>query len=866
MESQYPQQTRSYGPHPMKMTIQPLQHSDNDRSSSELRALDCNLTSLCDHIQMEGFNSGSFSDIVVHAMGSTYHLHRLILSRSSYFRNMLHGPWKEATSPIVTLLVDDKNVNAEAIGMALAYLYGHLPKLNDNNAFRVLASASFLDLQDLCAICTDFIISELWTSNFLAYQVFAEGQDYGMHGERVRNACWGYLCQSGAMELKEVLPKLSSQTLHALLTSDELWVPSEEKRFELALYTLLVKGAFCKTEHSEQGNSCAEMGVDGHSDPFESKSKNLVDSLSRKRLESEQGPCLKDELKGQGAAHGILVELIDSVADLQVVVSSSKQSNLNDVHSSALEQSSSLGNPFSEMIGNRTSCSYVEMPIGVGTNGRGTSGVAMEGPSEAGSYNLNNNSWVTGDQSGHCTSMEPSCTGLMLNDWGRCGPPSISWGGRVVGRRQVQSYAKGNCGIHGEDYDTFVNIFEGGSLLYCNMSFEALLNVRKQLEELGFPCKAVNDGVWLQMLLSQRVQEIGADTCKVCCFASMTCACRQPFGFSQGFSTTGYYMQEHEQNISSSNMGNVYVADSTQSDGNGLFRSERVHVRGPIDGLAGIGRGTTFVPTAAWPPTRFVFSRVPFGVGNRNCQQPNANEDSESRTDHSGDLTGDGLTALVGLSPGGIGTTNVHGEHVGRGCEAELRSRLPGPSISAPCSQGVAAQMLDAPEHAIGIEWENTNSSSISLDMKTPLSHFPPFRFGVEFEDVHRLNDGQVKHSQEYFYAGSLWKVSVQAFNDEDPQGRRTLGLFLHRRKAEPADSFRKVHTYVDSREKVTARYQLICPSKREVMVFGSFKQRGTLLPKAPKGWGWRTALLFDELSELLQNGTLRVAAVVQLV
>lgn len=59
---------------------------------------------------------------------------------------------------------------------------------------------------------------------------------------------------------------------------------------------------------------------------------------------------------------------------------------------------------------------------------------------------------------------------------------------------------------------------------------------------------------------------------------------------------------------------------------------------------------------------------------------------------------------------------------------------------------------------------------------------------------------------------------------------------------------------------------QLICPSKREVMLFGSFKQSGSLLPKAPKGWGWRTALLFDELSELLQNGALRVAAVVQLV
>ena len=49
-------------------------------------------------------------------------------------------------------------------------------------------------------------------------------------------------------------------------------------------------------------------------------------------------------------------------------------------------------------------------------------------------------------------------------------------------------------------------------------------------------------------------------------------------------------------------------------------------------------------------------------------------------------------------------------------------------------------------------------------------------------------------------------------------------------------------------------------------MVFGSFKDSGTLLPKAPKGWGWRTAILFDELPDLLQGGALRIVAVVQLV
>lgn len=30
----------------------------------------------------------------------------------------------------------------------------------------------------------------------------------------------------------------------------------------------------------------------------------------------------------------------------------------------------------------------------------------------------------------------------------------------------------------------------------------------------------------------------------------------------------------------------------------------------------------------------------------------------------------------------------------------------------------------------------------------------------VEFEDVHRLANGHVEHSPEFFYAGSLWKVS----------------------------------------------------------------------------------------------------------
>lgn len=244
-----------------------------------------------------------------------------------------------------------------------------------------------------------------------------------------------------------------------------------------------------------------------HSNSSKVKGKNLNDSGTSKVLESELGHTnLKDELEGRNAAHKILVELADCVVDIQAGLSDSKQSiqqvsctqsNLGQRYYSNMEQSSSLSNTLPDGI--RSSCSLFEMPMAVGTNGLGANEVAMEGPSEEGSCYLNNSNWLAGDQSAHCSSMKSSSNDLVPNEWGRCGLPPLSCGDKVVGRRQVKAHAKGNSGICREEYDAFANIFEGGSLLYCNMSFEALLNVRRQLEELGFPCKAVNDGLWLQV-------------------------------------------------------------------------------------------------------------------------------------------------------------------------------------------------------------------------------------------------------------------------------------------------------------------------------------------------------------------------------
>ncbi|KAH6559439.1 hypothetical protein KP509_1Z008400 [Ceratopteris richardii] len=858
----------------MTLTSTPTSSAVSDADSNEeIRSLDCNLAALCEHVQSEGWNAGAFSDIIVHAMGSTYCLHRLILSRSSVFRHMLQGPWKEAGASEVSLQIDDENVNGEAVAIALSYLYGHHPKLNDGNAFRVLAAASFLDLQDLCAICTEFIISEIWTDNFLAYQAFAESQDYGVYGERVRKACWGYLCRGGAVELKEILPKLSTQTLRTLLTSDELWVLSEEKRFELALSVLISRGTLLEVDGSQSADSITAFIGGDASSCYAIQSKDTFDCLHEDKTRSlEKAEDSGGKTEGSQVAHKVVLDLADAVADF--CSESSHSSSLKKDQGNHFQQVSGAMYVYRSEKPGSPDKSQIEVDIGNICRPLMEIRKSMEAStcsSHSGQeidYYGSVSCFTLRDQPQNCSSSQASSFPLVRctspNDWSREGAsfPALTWGGRVVGRRRMKAYPNHRGWANNEDWDAFLSVFEGGGVLYCHMGFEELLHVRARLEELGFPCKAVSDGLWLQTLLKKHVLTIAAETCKTCCLFGSSCTCcKQSYNYSHCCVPSNAYREDQERNAG------VIVASGFNADAHSVASVQgRVHVRGSVDGLAGIGRGSTFGPPgAAWSPSRFMFTRIPFtGFGNRPNQQNSANDQSDSRIDLSAmgmpgpAHSADGLPAAVRLSQGG---TTMHSNQSGN--FDDQFGKVVEESNRSMESAGHQQQNLET-EHSWPQDWEANDP--ISLDLETPLRTFPPFRFGVEFENVHRLADGQSKHSAESFYAGSLWKISVQAFHDEDPQGRRTLGLFLHRRRAENIDAHRKVYLYTDNREKVTARYQLICPAKREVMIFGSLTQAGTLLPKSPKGWGWRTAFLFDELADLLQGSSLRVAAVVQLV
>ena len=64
------------------------------------------------HVRSLGWEEREFSDVAVTALGKTYPLHRLVLSRSPYFRALMRGPWADASSTSLTLTFDDPSSTA----------------------------------------------------------------------------------------------------------------------------------------------------------------------------------------------------------------------------------------------------------------------------------------------------------------------------------------------------------------------------------------------------------------------------------------------------------------------------------------------------------------------------------------------------------------------------------------------------------------------------------------------------------------------------------------------------------------------------------------------------------------------------------
>ncbi|CAB4398119.1 hypothetical protein RhiirA5_353370 [Rhizophagus irregularis] len=195
------------------------------------------MMSLCKHIYSRGLIEGSGSDVTIKAFDKDYHLHRIILYQNSYFSVLLEGPWKESGQKDIELRFDDENITRDAFEIALGRLYGRLDEvILPSQVLSLLATASFLDLQDLCEMCVEVILRDIKEDTVVHYLTFATSHFYGTHSEKITESCFTYLCREGYdnLRLRPAFLTLPAEWLKRVIESDAFWVPSEYERYLFA--------------------------------------------------------------------------------------------------------------------------------------------------------------------------------------------------------------------------------------------------------------------------------------------------------------------------------------------------------------------------------------------------------------------------------------------------------------------------------------------------------------------------------------------------------------------------------------------------------------------------------------------------------
>ncbi|RHZ47126.1 hypothetical protein Glove_590g21 [Diversispora epigaea] len=195
------------------------------------------MISLCKHIYSRGFIEGSGSDVTIKAFDKYYNLHRIVLYQNSYFSVLLEGPWKEHGQKAIGLRFDDENITRDAFEFALGRLYGKFDEaVLPSQVLNLLATASFLDLQDLCEMCVEVILKDTKDDTVVDYLNFATSHFYGPHSEKIIESCFTYLCREGYdnIKLKPAFLSLPAEWLKRVIESDAFWVPSEYERYLFA--------------------------------------------------------------------------------------------------------------------------------------------------------------------------------------------------------------------------------------------------------------------------------------------------------------------------------------------------------------------------------------------------------------------------------------------------------------------------------------------------------------------------------------------------------------------------------------------------------------------------------------------------------
>jgi hypothetical protein len=199
------------------------------------------VSTLSGHLLQRGLIDGRHSDITVHAFGTSYRLHRLLLDRVPFFSSAFSGPWAESSAREMTLHPEDidSNITKAAFELALKRVYGcYLPADEEHEAIGLFATSCWLDMSNIVDSSVDILLRHMQPSKLDSLVKLVTNNYYGKAGDRILASAKAMLCREGWEMPYEYWDHIPSEIIREVVGGDPFFVPGEWERCYLALRLL----------------------------------------------------------------------------------------------------------------------------------------------------------------------------------------------------------------------------------------------------------------------------------------------------------------------------------------------------------------------------------------------------------------------------------------------------------------------------------------------------------------------------------------------------------------------------------------------------------------------------------------------------
>ncbi|KAI9718733.1 MAG: hypothetical protein M1812_003907 [Candelaria pacifica] len=213
------------------------QPSYNRTMSSGYVRASSETTSLPQHLYTRGLLNGRHSDITVHAFGTRYALHRLLLDRAPFFSSALSEPWFESSAKEIALHPEDidSNITQTAFELALKRLYGcGLAIEEDNEATGLFATGCWLEMADLIDGSVESLLRQMSPQKLPSLIRLVTSNYYGKPGERILSSAKAMLCREGWEMPPKYWDGISGDIVREIVAGDGFFVPGEYERWMIA--------------------------------------------------------------------------------------------------------------------------------------------------------------------------------------------------------------------------------------------------------------------------------------------------------------------------------------------------------------------------------------------------------------------------------------------------------------------------------------------------------------------------------------------------------------------------------------------------------------------------------------------------------